>query len=162
MEDCTSFTMLYLSSQRMQSIIISPFEFLESSSSFVHFRHFASMMDSLDKLLYILSGVILSFLVPPIIRFCTKRKSELYEDSDSILLNAQLSSRWMNMGLWDETDDFPTACSGESPSFPFHDAFRSDGLGFTALARKVGAVGDQRAGQRILVRSSFVREEDGS
>lgn len=75
-------------------------------------------MDSFDKLLYILSGVLLAFLLPPIIRLCIKRKSELYEDSDSILLNVQLNSRWMNMGFWGTTDDFPTACSGESRSFP--------------------------------------------
>lgn len=84
----------------------------------LYFLNFASSMDSLDKLLYVLTGVVLSWLLPPIWKLCFKRKSELYEDSDSTMLNLQLRSKWMNMGHWETTDDFPTACSGDSRSFP--------------------------------------------
>lgn len=57
--------------------------------------------------------LLLAMLLPPFLSFL-RAKSELYEDTDSLLLNVQLPrTRWMNMGYWErEAMAFDEAAAG--------------------------------------------------
>ena len=71
------------------------------------------------RLIYIALGFVLSYLLPSVLSFLYSKlnskinESELYSPTDSILLNVELKSRWMNMGYWNEGETvFSSACEG--------------------------------------------------